>query len=111
MREFTGPNAEKLKIASLVMQQRFVDQFKKLDHTQLKSAIDSFLGQDLSIPLILRFWLKCLRMPFVPLGFSKMMILSTLRAQSSKLMWSQKGKVRKKLMHYGRKIMYRTKIG
>lgn len=94
----------------MTLQSRFASQLKGLSRIQLRSNIDSFLQQDRSIPLIVRIWLRCLRTRFVPLGFSKMMLLNLLRARSSRLLWSQKKKARHYFQHQGRKLMRKTKI-
>lgn len=82
----TGPNEKSLRIASLVMQESFVETWNQLDRIQLRSSIDSFLSQERSIPLILRLFVNVLKMRFVPLGFSKTILLRMLRARSSKLL-------------------------
>ena len=105
-----GQKGNSLKMASLVLQPSFVDQFEKLDRIQLRSAIDSVLLADRSIRLTARIWLRLLKMPFVPLAFSKTMILRMLRARSSKLMYSLGKKDRHQMMHRARKEMRRTKI-
>lgn len=111
MREYTGPFANNLKTASLVMQPAFADQFKKFDRIQLKSAIDSFLLQEPSTPLIRRIWLKCLKMRFVPLAFSRMMILNMLRARSSKWLKQLPRQERRWLENKARKKARKLKIG
>lgn len=96
-------------MASLVLQPSFADQFKGLNRIRLRSVIDSFLAQDRSIPLIVRLWLKCLKTRYVPLGFSKMMILSMLRARSSKLL-ALLGKDMEREMLKGADLMSKTRI-
>ena len=54
MREYTGPRAKGLKIASLIGQENFSRGLGQLNRIQLKSAIDSFLAQGHSIPLTMR---------------------------------------------------------
>lgn len=89
MQANTGPNEKSLRIASLIMQESFVETWNQLDRIQLRSNIDIFLNQERSIPLILRLYVSVLKMPFVPLGFSKMILLRMLRGRSSKLLQYQ----------------------
>lgn len=111
MQEFTGPQETSLKMNAVVLQSGFVDQFKKLNRTQLKLSINSFLTQERSIPLIVRIWLSVLKMPFVPLKFSKMILLNLLQNRASRLLKSVKRPQRRWFMNKARKLINRKKIG
>lgn len=88
MPESIGDLEKRLKMASSILSGAFAGSLKGLSRTRFTSSIDSYLKQDPSIHSIVRLWLNVLKMPFVPLGFSKMMILSMLRRRALKL-WTR----------------------
>lgn len=110
MQDSIGAKGNPLKIASLIQQDGFARQFEAFNRTQFTSAIDSFLRQERSIPSTLRIWLKCSKMRFVPLAFSKRMILRMLRRRASRLLYSLDRKTRRREMIKGRKLIRKTEI-
>ncbi len=110
MRESTGPLGKKALMQSIVLQPAFADQLRELNPIQFRSAINSFLSHDPLIRLTVRIWLNVLKMPFVPLAFSKMILLSMLRGRSSNVLRQIKGKVRRKSASRARKLMKKLRI-